>query len=240
MRRTRYRFQEFEIDPPSRDLLRDGERVALPPKSFDCLAYLVVHRDRAVGRDELIAAVWGRVEVSDMVVAQTMLRARKAVGDSGTLQRTIRTVTRFGYQWIAPVQELELGAGAPRVPSQLASSALQVARNGARRWLGWSGVLLLAGVIGFSGWLLARAAPRPMQDSFLQGSAHLPQSLATMPGSAVTPAAPRCDRVADVRTASPGCVPAPCAATTPSSGPGQCPASPAKGGPAASRANRLE
>jgi DNA-binding winged helix-turn-helix (wHTH) protein/tetratricopeptide (TPR) repeat protein len=107
MRQPRYQFADFELDAASRELTRGGERVALPPKSFECIAYLIAHRERAVGRDELIAAVWGRVEVSDTVVAQTMLRARKALDDTGERQAFVRTVPRFGYQWIAPVREVE-------------------------------------------------------------------------------------------------------------------------------------
>src|SRR5687768_7600071 len=106
MRLPKYRFGPFELDAASRELSRDGERVALPPKSFECLAYLITHRGRAVGRDELIAAVWGRGEVSGAVVGQTLLRARKALDDTGNRQSTIRTVSRFGYQWVAPVQEV--------------------------------------------------------------------------------------------------------------------------------------
>lgn len=106
MRPPTYRFGEFELAPASRELRCRGERVALPPKSFECLAYLLAHRDRAVGRDELISAVWGRIDISDTVVAQTLLRARKALGDTGNQQRLVRTVPRFGYQWIAPVDVL--------------------------------------------------------------------------------------------------------------------------------------
>lgn len=106
MRLPIYRFGEFELDPASRELSRGGERVALPPKSFECLVYLIAHRDRAVGRDELISAVWGRVEVGDTVVAQTLLRARKALDDTGNRQSTIRTVPRFGYRWVAATQEI--------------------------------------------------------------------------------------------------------------------------------------
>ncbi|MBF6024060.1 winged helix-turn-helix domain-containing protein [Lysobacter niastensis] len=112
MRLPIYRFGEFELDPASRELTRGGERVALPPKSFECLAYLIAHRDRAVGRDELISAVWGRVEVSDTVVAQTLLRARKALDDTGNKQQTIRTVPRFGYRWVASTQEVARDAEA--------------------------------------------------------------------------------------------------------------------------------
>jgi DNA-binding winged helix-turn-helix (wHTH) protein/tetratricopeptide (TPR) repeat protein len=99
-----YQFGEYVIDPAARELWQSGQRIALPPKSFECLAYLLEHRQRAVGRDELISAVWGRVDVSDAVLAQTLLRARRAVGDTGAEQTTIRTVPRFGYRWIASVQ----------------------------------------------------------------------------------------------------------------------------------------
>lgn len=239
MRRTRYRFQDFEIDPPSRDLLRDGERVPLPPKSFDCLAYLVMHRDRAVGRDELIAAVWGRVEVTDMVVAQTMLRARKALGDSGALQRAIRTVPRFGYQWIAPVLELGSASASPAPAQVHATPAPGATRQRRRTWLGWSGALMLAGAAAFSGWLFARAAPRPPPGASVQRDATLLQSRASVPGSVVVRKAPRCDEDADSRVASRECMPASCSIATSRSEPMGCLPSPAKVAPAAVRTNRF-
>lgn len=104
--RLRYQFGEFELNPATRELLRGGSRVALRPRSLECLIYLIEHRDRAVGRDELVAAVWGKVDVGDTVVAQTLLRARKALEDTGSQQGMIRTLPRFGYQWVAPVREV--------------------------------------------------------------------------------------------------------------------------------------
>ncbi|MFC4820875.1 winged helix-turn-helix domain-containing protein [Dokdonella ginsengisoli] len=112
-----YRFDRFELDALSRELRHDGSAVALPLKSFDCLVYLLERRDRAVGRDELISAVWGRVDVSDALLGQTLARARRAVDDSGGEQRVIRTVPRFGYRWVAPVEVIDAAppvAVAPR------------------------------------------------------------------------------------------------------------------------------
>lgn len=100
-----YQFGQYQLAPAARELWHDGELVAIPPKSFDCLVYLVEHRDRAVGRDELISAVWGRASVSDDVLAQTLLRARRAVGDTGNEQKAIRTVPRFGYRWVLPIDD---------------------------------------------------------------------------------------------------------------------------------------
>jgi DNA-binding winged helix-turn-helix (wHTH) protein/tetratricopeptide (TPR) repeat protein len=104
MTRPIYRFGDYRIDPSARELQHAGELVVLSPKVFDSLAYLIEHRDRAVGRDELIAAVWGKTDVSDTLLGQTVLKARRAVGDTGNEQNAIRTVPRFGYRWVAPIQ----------------------------------------------------------------------------------------------------------------------------------------
>jgi DNA-binding winged helix-turn-helix (wHTH) protein/tetratricopeptide (TPR) repeat protein len=123
MSRSTYRFADFLLDPAARELRRGDERTSLPPKSLECLIYLVEHRDRAVGRDELISAVWGRIDVSDALLAQTLLRARRAVGDSGNDQSSIRTVPRFGYQWIAPTDVVDASLDAPATPTVPAAPA---------------------------------------------------------------------------------------------------------------------
>ncbi|HUD42434.1 MAG TPA: winged helix-turn-helix domain-containing protein [Dokdonella sp.] len=106
-----FQFGDCLLDRDARELRRGGELLVLPPKVFDCLVYLIAHRDRAIGRDELIAAVWGRADVSDTLLGQTVLKARRAVGDTGNDQNAIRTVPRFGYRWVAEVQAV---AAAPQ------------------------------------------------------------------------------------------------------------------------------
>src|SRR5688500_13895907 len=112
MIRPVYRFGDYRLDPSARELSCAGVLTTLSPKVFDVLAYLVEHRDRAIGRDELIAAVWGRADVSDTLLGQTVLKARRAIGDTGNEQTMIRTVPRFGYRWIA---ELSIEAPLPPV-----------------------------------------------------------------------------------------------------------------------------
>jgi len=111
-----YRFAAIQIDPLARELRRDGQLVALSPKVFDCLVYLIEHRDRAVGRDELIAAIWGKVDVTDTLLGQTLLKARRAVGDDGSGQHAIRTIPRFGYRWIAEI-DVEPQSASPAEPA---------------------------------------------------------------------------------------------------------------------------
>lgn len=107
MNASTVRFGDFRLDPARRELWRNGERVRLPVRVFDCIAYLIEHRDRAIGRDELIAAIWGNADVSDNVLDQTVLRARRILGDTGDERSFILTKPRFGYVWGAPTEVVE-------------------------------------------------------------------------------------------------------------------------------------
>jgi DNA-binding winged helix-turn-helix (wHTH) protein/tetratricopeptide (TPR) repeat protein len=114
-----YLFGECRLDLSARELHCAGELLSLSPKVFDCIAYLIEHRDRAVGRDELIAAVWGRVDVTDTLLGQTVLKARRAVGDTGNEQNAIRTVPRFGYRWVAEVSLEDPAAATPQTAASI-------------------------------------------------------------------------------------------------------------------------
>lgn len=102
-----YQFGEFRLDTRAREMWRRGEPVPLALTALDCLIYLIEHRDRPVGRDELISAVWGRAELSESTLAHTIVRLRQVVGDDGREQRSIRTVARLGYRWVAEVVAVE-------------------------------------------------------------------------------------------------------------------------------------
>ena len=95
-----YRFGRFRLNPQARELFDGAERVNLPVSTIDSLIYLIEHRDRPVGRDELAAAVWGRVDVSEVSLSHAIMRLRRLLGDTGNEQRVIRTVPRLGYRWV--------------------------------------------------------------------------------------------------------------------------------------------
>jgi len=97
-------FGEYRINPALRELWRGDRLIALPPHVFDCLTYLVERHDRAVGRDELVAAVWGKTQISDTLLGQTVLRIRRELGDDAKEQRSLRTIPRFGYRWVAALE----------------------------------------------------------------------------------------------------------------------------------------
>jgi TolB-like protein len=124
-----FAFGDCRLDLKRRELRRAGELVALEPKVFDLLAFLVQHRDRVVSRDDLIDSVWqGRI-VSDSAVTTRINAARRAVGDDGTAQRLIRTFTRKGVRFMGDVTEIaELPLRAVREPAEAAPPSRASAR----------------------------------------------------------------------------------------------------------------
>lgn len=101
MTRPIYRFGNSVIDVAARQMRSAGKPVEVPAKVFDCLVYLIQQRGRAVGHDELIAAVWGKTEISESLLRQTIRRVRSVLEGTGDQQGMLRTVPGFGYQFTA-------------------------------------------------------------------------------------------------------------------------------------------
>ena len=98
----RWTFGPFVLDPANACLWRGPEAMALPPKMFDVLHYLVTHPEHLVTKDELLDAVWPETAVTDAVVRVAIGALRKALHDTGP-PRFIATVPRRGYRFVAPV-----------------------------------------------------------------------------------------------------------------------------------------
>ncbi len=99
-------FGDVVVDPDNYELFRAGEAVAVEPQVFEVLRYLIEHRDRVVGKDELFDNVWGDRFVSESALSSRIKSARQAVGDDGRKQAIIRTTHGRGYRFIAEVTEL--------------------------------------------------------------------------------------------------------------------------------------
>ena len=97
-------FENFALDSERRELRVGGTTVPVEPQVFDVLVYLIANRDRVVSKDDLIASVWGGRIVSESTLTSRINAVRKAVGDSGDKQEFVRTFTRKGVRWIAPVE----------------------------------------------------------------------------------------------------------------------------------------
>lgn len=99
-----FRSGELRMSVAERRLQIDDVDIPIQPRCFDVLAYLLRHRDRAVGRDELVSAVWGKVDMARSSLPQCILRLRRTLSVAPSLGQAIRTVSRYGYQWTAPIE----------------------------------------------------------------------------------------------------------------------------------------
>ena len=124
-RSPQLRFDRFILDLDRGSLLLDGNEIALRPKTFAVLRYLSENCARLVSKDELFAAVWPNLAVTDDTLVQSIGELRRALGDDGP--RLIRTVPRRGYRFDSDVSVV----AAPGRSSTEASPALSAPSDAA-------------------------------------------------------------------------------------------------------------
>ena len=107
---VRFRFGDYVVDPLARTVFRSGEPQTPEPKVFDAIVFLILQRNRVVTKQELLDEVWGsQVVVTEGVVARTIMKARRLIGDDADEPSIIKTVHRVGYRFVAPIEEEMVG-----------------------------------------------------------------------------------------------------------------------------------
>ncbi len=103
--RPRVRFGPFELDADRRLLHRDGAPVPVPGKALEILAVLVRHRERIVGREELMEAAWPDTFVEESNLTQNVSLLRKALGEGARDPRWVVTVPGRGYRFVGHLRD---------------------------------------------------------------------------------------------------------------------------------------
>jgi DNA-binding winged helix-turn-helix (wHTH) protein/tetratricopeptide (TPR) repeat protein len=98
-------FHSFRLDPQNQCLWRGETRIAMTPRAFDVLRYLVEHPGRLVTHEEILDALWPRRYVNQEVVKKYILDIRKVLGDRRHDPIFIETLPRRGYQFVAQVND---------------------------------------------------------------------------------------------------------------------------------------
>ncbi len=125
-----YRFGVFELNVDLYRLSCSGEPVAIGPKPFDLLLYLIRHARRTIPKAELIREVWQAEAVSDSSIPTCMTAVRRALGDDPDNPRFIQTVRGRGYRFIgSAVLDPETRADSARQPVAAAGSQTFVGRQ---------------------------------------------------------------------------------------------------------------
>ena len=191
-----YEFGPFQLDPPERLLLCEGQPVPMPPKAFDLLVVLVERGGHLVDKDELLKIVWRGSIVEEGNLSVTVSFLRKALNDDRGLHKYIETVSKRGYRFVADVRELDepqsvTALPRPRetgeqtlVPVKLSTSVPEAATTTPARIPRWS--ILAAALLGLGALVMVLklvphreggAAQVPVQ---VEGAAAI-RSLAVLP-----------------------------------------------------------
>jgi len=105
-------FGSLQLDTVRATLTRDGVEVPLRPKCFDILRFLAENAGRLVTKEELLAAAWPGLVVTDSSLPQCMVEIRRALGADA--REIITTVPRRGYRFEAPVRLVADGNRTPK------------------------------------------------------------------------------------------------------------------------------
>jgi TolB-like protein/DNA-binding winged helix-turn-helix (wHTH) protein len=151
--KSTFSFREFELDSLERRLLRAGESIALTPKVFDTLVFLVERAGRLVSKEELIQGVWPRGFVDESNLTKHIWLIRRALGEGDQGGEFIETVPKIGYRFIAPVIRGVSPVATLQTP-QVIESERRNARYGWRAGIALAGLLAIAAVVvlGMHSW----------------------------------------------------------------------------------------
>ncbi len=101
-------------------MLRAGESIALTPKVFDTLVFLVERAGSLVSKEELIQGVWPRGFIDESNLSKHIWLIRRALGEADQGAEFIETVPKIGYRFVAPVMR-GAAAAAPQTAPVIAS-----------------------------------------------------------------------------------------------------------------------
>ena len=102
----RVHFGEFVLDLRTRALTRGVDPVALSPKAYQLLETLVVTRPTALSKADLQNRLWPDTFVVEKNLANLVSEIRRALDDTTSAPRFIRTVPKFGYAFLGQADEV--------------------------------------------------------------------------------------------------------------------------------------
>ena len=101
------RIGDWVLHPDLGVLRGSAREVRLNPKALHVLLVLLDAGDKGVSREALLDQVWGENYPTDSVISRAMADLRSAFGESAGEQKYIRTLPKFGYQFVAEHSEID-------------------------------------------------------------------------------------------------------------------------------------
>ena len=88
------------IDTERHEVRRNGEPIALAPKEFELLAYLVRHPNQVCTRDQILESVWGYTYEGETRTVDVHIHwLRQKLEDNPARPQHLLTVRHYGYKY---------------------------------------------------------------------------------------------------------------------------------------------
>ena len=119
-RRGATKIGDWVLHPDLGVLRNDSGEVRLNAKTLHVLLVLLDAGDKGVSREALLDQVWGESYPTDTVISRAMADLRAAFGEKAGEQKYIRTLPKYGYQFVA--EHCDFDPGIPQAAATAAPS----------------------------------------------------------------------------------------------------------------------
>jgi DNA-binding winged helix-turn-helix (wHTH) protein len=111
-----FRFDDVEVREREFTLTKTGKTLAIEPKAFRALLFLLRNPQRLISKEELLNSVWGDAAVTEGSLTRCIWLLRRVLEDDINQPRYIATVATVGYRFIGKVEVSEDPSGDLRLP----------------------------------------------------------------------------------------------------------------------------
>ena len=179
-----FSFDDVEVREREYSIIKGGEVLAVEPKAFRVLLFLLRNPGKLIAKEELLNAVWGDAAVTDSSLVRSVALLRRLLGDETRNPRYIETVATVGYRIVCKVEvsedatavrdgsvepedEAKLETPIPGNLDNKLGGKLKSTPKGLRWWL-VAGAGILAAGLTVAVWCLRRPLPPPHISAYTQ------------------------------------------------------------------------
>jgi DNA-binding winged helix-turn-helix (wHTH) protein len=165
-----FRFDDVEVRESEFTLTKAGKLLAIEPKAFRALLFLLRNPQRLISKEELLNSLWGDAAVTEGSLTRCIWLLRRLLEDNTREPRYIETVATVGYRFVCPVEVSEdskQGDEAAQVSAEVAEGTIPARSRSLRRWWLVGAAVVAIGLV-FAVWILRRPLPPPRISGYAQ------------------------------------------------------------------------
>lgn len=156
----RFQIEDKVLDTVTGIVTSADSEHSIRAKTLQVLNYLIEHKSDIVSKQAVIDAVWDDVVVQDQVLTQSIKEIRDVFGSN-----VIKTYSRKGYQWVAPLLPETIQTETAKLTEQQKTIQARPVIDKSKVWIGASLAVFLLLIMVFV--FLFSRSEAPLKVAFL-------------------------------------------------------------------------